>query len=118
MPYVFFFSEHTRIDVPSVLFFDWEEKLSENLLHEVEISKMESFCRCIHVRSTECDVSVSKLLGLKTFPIFRWFWIRYRKNLVSKKVLDSVSEKFGIGKKFRIRLRSDFRYRHTCVHTD
>ena len=59
------------------------------------------------------DVSVSKLLGFETFPFFRWFRIRYRKNLVSKKVSDSVSEKFGIGKKFRIRFRSDFGYRHT-----
>ena len=46
------------------------------------------------------DVSVSKLLGFETFPFFRWFRIRYRKNLVSKKVSDSVSEKFGIGKSF------------------
>ena len=46
----------------------------------------------------ECDVSVSKLLGFKTFPFFRWFRFRYRKNLVSKKVSDSVSEKFGIEK--------------------
>jgi len=37
--------------------------------------------------------------------------------LVSKKVSDSVSEKFGIGKKFRIRFRSDFWYRHTLVFT-
>ena len=102
------------------------------------------------------DVSVSKLLGFETFPFFRWFWIRYRKilvsekvsdsvlkifgirksigfgivkiwyrkkyriwyrkYLVSEKVSDSVSEEFGIGKKFRIRFRSDFGYRHTLVH--
>ena len=37
------------------------------------------------------DVSVSKLLGFETFPFFRWFRFQYRKNLVSKKVLDSVS---------------------------
>ena len=62
---------------------------------------------------SECDVSVSKLLGFETFPFFDGFgfgiekiWyrkkyrIRYRKNLVSKKVSDSVSEKFGIGKSF------------------
>ena len=47
---------------------------------------------------TECDVSVSKLLGFETFPFFWWFRIRYRKNLVSKKLSDSVSEKFGIEK--------------------
>ena len=35
------------------------------------------------------------------------------KNLVSKKVSDSVSKKIGIGKKFRIRFRSDFGFRHT-----
>ena len=44
------------------------------------------------------DVSVSKLLGFETFPFFRWFRIRYRKNLVSKKVSDSVLKIFGIGK--------------------
>ena len=44
------------------------------------------------------DVSVSKLLGFETFPFFRWFRIRYRNNLVSKKVSDSVSKIFGIGK--------------------
>ena len=33
--------------------------------------------------------------------------------MVSEKVSDSVSEKFDIGKKFRIRFRSDFGYRYT-----
>ena len=50
------------------------------------------------------DVSVLKLLGFETFPFFRWFRIRYCKILVS----DSVSEEFGIGKKFRNRFHSDF----------
>ena len=72
------------------------------------------------------DVSVSKLLGFETFPFFKWFRIRYRKNLVSEKVSDSVLKIFGIGKsigfgigkfwyrkKFWIRFRSDFGYRHT-----
>ena len=40
-----------------------------------------------------------------------WYRIQYRKNQVSKKVLDLVLEKFSIRKKFRI--RSDFGYRHT-----
>ena len=31
------------------------------------------------------DVSVLKLLGFETFPFLRWFRIRYRKKLVSKK---------------------------------
>ena len=61
----------------------------------------------------ECDVSVSKLPGFETFLFFWWFRIRYRKNMVSKKyrirncknlvsekVSDSISEKFGIGKSF------------------
>ena len=39
--------------------------------------------------------------------------IGIRNYLVSKKVSDSVSEIFGIGKKIRIRFRSDFGYRHT-----
>ena len=34
------------------------------------------------------------------------------------KVSDSVSEKFGIGKKFWIRFRSDFGYRHTLDDDD
>jgi len=72
------------------------------------------------------DVSVSKLLGFETFPFFGWFRIRYRKILVLKKVSVSVSKKFGIEKsigfgigkiwyrkKFQIRFRSDFGYRHT-----
>ena len=66
------------------------------------------------------DVSVSKLLGFETFPFLRWFWIQYQKNLVSKKISDSVSEKFGIEKsigfgieniwyrkKYRIRYRKN-----------
>ena len=57
----------------------------------------------------ECDVSVSKLLGFKTFLFFGGFgfgiekiWYRkkyriwYWKNQVSEKVSDSVSEKFRI----------------------
>ena len=43
------------------------------------------------VSISECDVSVSKLLGFETFPFFWWFRIRYRKILVSEKVSDSVS---------------------------
>ena len=35
--------------------------------------------------------------------------------MVSEKVSDSVSEKFGIGKKFRIRFRLDFGYCHTLI---
>ena len=38
--------------------------------------------------------------------------------MVSKKVLESVSKKFGIGKKFRIRFRSDFGFRHTLILID
>ena len=37
------------------------------------------------------------------------------KNLVLKKVSESVSKIFGIGKKIRIQFRSDFGYRHTLV---
>ena len=59
------------------------------------------------------DISVSKLLGFETFPFFWWFRIRYRnvlvskkyqyryrKNLVSEKDSDSVSKRFGIGRRF------------------
>ena len=44
------------------------------------------------------NFSVSKL-----FQFFGWYRIRYRKNLVSKKVSDSVSEKNWYQKKYRIR---------------
>ena len=39
--------------------------------------------------------------------------IGIEKKSVSEKVSDSVSKKIGIGKKFRIRFRSDFGFRHT-----
>ena len=61
------------------------------------------------------EVSVSKQLGFEIFPFFGWFRIRYRKNLVSTKISDSVSKKFGIAKKIWIRFRSDFGYRHTLL---
>ena len=74
-------------------------------------------CLCFLIVS----VLVSKNFGIdKSIGIgFDFFWYRkkyryrYRKNLVSKKVSDSVSKKIGIGKKFRIRFRSDFGFRHT-----
>ena len=62
------------------------------------------------------------------FHFFVGFGFGIGKKLVSKKVSDSVlkifsigkvsdsvSEEFGIGKKFRIRFRSDFGYRHTLI---
>ena len=36
-------------------------------------------------------------------------------NILHNKVLDSVFKKFGNRKKFRIRFRSDFGYRHTLL---
>ena len=58
----------------------------------------------------ECDVSILKLPGFETFPIFgivsdlvskkigieKSIGFGIRKKLVSKKVLDSISEKFGV----------------------
>ena len=79
--------------------------------------------------STECDISVSKLLGFETFPFFlmvsvsvskifgieksigigfekiwyrKKYRYRFRKKLVSKKVSVSVSKKFGIKKSIGI----------------
>ena len=54
------------------------------------------------------NFSVSKLFhffdgfgfGIEKIWYRKKYRIRYRKNLVSKKVSDSVSEKFGIGKSF------------------
>ena len=62
------------------------------------------------------NFSVSKLFnffggfgfGIEKIWYRKKYRIQNRKNLVSKKVSDSVSEKFGIGKKFRIRFLSDF----------
>ena len=67
----------------------------------------ESRPRAVHVVQAECDVSVSKLLGFETFPIFR---------IVSDSVLKKFgikkSIRFGIGKnlvskKYRIRYRKN-----------
>ena len=54
------------------------------------------------------NFSVSKLFyffggfgfSIEIFFEKKKYWIWYRKNLVSEKVSDSVSKKFGIGKKF------------------
>ena len=54
------------------------------------------------------NFSVSKLFhffggfgfGIKKIWYRKKYWFRYRKNLVSEKVLDSVSKIFGIGKNF------------------
>ena len=51
---------------------------------------------------TECDISVSKLLGFETFPFFLWYRYRFRIFLVSKKVSVLVSKKIGIGKSIGI----------------
>ena len=62
------------------------------------------------------SVSVLKNFGIdKSIHIGfeKCIGIGIRKNLVSKKVSDSVSKKIGIGKKFRIRFRSDFGFLHT-----
>ena len=55
----------------------------------------------MHYHFSECDVSVSKLPGFRTFPFLDWFRIQYRTFLVSNKyriryrknlVSDSVSK--------------------------
>ena len=51
----------------------------------------------------ECDISVSKLLGFETFPIFWMVSDSVSKNLVSKKVSDSVLKKNWYRKKYWIR---------------
>ena len=62
--------------------------------------------------SKKVSDSVSKNSGIKNS-----IGIGIGNNLVSKKVSDLVSEKIGIGKKFWIRFRSDFWYRHTLFKT-
>ena len=49
---------------------------------------------------TECDVSVSKLLGFETFQFFWMVSDSVMKKFGFKKVLDSVLEKIGIEKSF------------------
>ena len=92
------------------------EKVSDSVSKKFGIGKSFGF-GFVQISGISGDVSVSKLLGFKTFPFFRWFRIgnekiigfvieriryrkkhriRYRKNLVSEKVLDSVSFKFWV----------------------
>jgi len=52
-------------------------------------------------------------IGFENFWYRKKYRYRFRKILVSKKVSDSVSKNFGIGKKFRF--RSDFWFRHSLV---
>ena len=80
--------------------------------------------------TTECDISVSKLLGFKTFPFFlmvsvsvseifgieKSIGIGFEKNWYRKKVSVSVSIFFGIGKSIGIGFeifwyRKKYRYR-------
>ena len=49
-------------------------------------------------------------IGFEKFWYQKKYWYWFRKHLVSKKVSDSV---FGIEKKFRLRFRSNFGFRHT-----
>ena len=56
--------------------------------------------------------------GIEKIKCRKKYRIRHRKNLVLENISDSVSEKFGIGKKFWIRFRSDFGYRHTLSEND
>jgi len=73
------------------------EKVSDSVSEKFGIGKSFGFS-IIQILGILGDVSFSKVLGIETFPFFRWFRIRYRKNLVSKKVSDSVSKKFSIEK--------------------
>ena len=54
-------------------------------------------------------------IGLEKFWYQKKYWYWFRKHLVSKKVSDSVFgiEKIFSGKKFRLRFRSNFGFRHT-----
>ena len=76
--------------------------VSDSVLKKIGIEKSLGF-GFVQIWGILGDILVSKLLGFETFPFFRWFRFRYRKNLVSEKVSDSVSKKFGIEKKYRIR---------------
>ena len=72
----------------------WREPLG--LFHYTLLLQGEGQC------GAECDVSVSKLLGLETFPIFGIVSDSVSKNLVSKKVSHLVSEKNWYREKYRI----------------
>ena len=58
----------------------------------------------LQLYNSECDVSVSKLLGIEKIWYRKKYRIRYRKNLVSEKVSDSVSFRFWVSS-------------HTALHT-
>ena len=70
---------------------------------------------------TSLEVTVSEKIGFekkhriryRKFLVLKKYRFRFRKILVSKKVSDSVSENFGIGKKFWFRFRSYFWFRHS-----
>ena len=99
------------------------EKVSDSVFKKIGIGKSLGFS-FVQILGILVDVSISKLLGFKMFPFFRWFWIRYQTNLVLEIISDSVKKKFGVGygigkswypKKFRIRFHSDFGYRYTLL---
>ena len=68
----------------------------------LKISKEDEYYFCSHYNHHHHHQSVT---------------FKFRNFSVSKKVSDSVSEKIGIGKKFWIRFRSDFGFRHTLITT-
>ena len=74
------------------------EKVSDSVSKKFGIRKSFGFS-FVQIWVILGKVSVLKLLGFETFPFFIGFGFSIKK--------------FGIGKKFRIRFRSDFGYRHT-----
>ena len=96
------------------------EKVSDSVSKKFGIRKSFGFS-FVQIWVILGKVSVLKLLGFETFPFFIGFGFSIKKFSFEKKVsdsvlkkigyqkvVDSVSEKFGIGKKFRIRFLSDF----------
>ena len=71
----------------------------------VSVSKIFGFKKSIGIGFEKNWYRKSIGIGFEKFWYRKKYWYRFRKILVSKKI--------GIGKKFWIRFRSDFGYRHT-----
>ena len=65
-----------------------------------------AICRWdVRIISTECDISVSKLLGFETFPFFLMVSVSVSKNFGIEKSIGIGFDKFWYRKKYRYRFR-------------
>ena len=65
--------------------------------HPITHSSAIRSCKAVSCYMLECDVSVSKLLGFKTFPFFGWYRKKYRiANILLSETRNQFFVKFGI----------------------